>query len=552
MTDLYKKNIILIFLLLIFFVGGLLRFYQLDKVPNGLHIDEAINGVNGYFLLKTGKDSNNSKLPFQTEVFGDYNPTGYAYLTILPIKLFGLNEFSTRFPGAFLGSLTILACYLLTFSIFRNKKVGLLSAFLFAVNPWHIVLSRSSEETLVSLFFVVSGFALVILSFENQKLKLLIPGILLLAVSYFVYFTPRVFVPLVFLAILIYLFRIWNKKQIRKYKSLLVGSFLLLGVLALFLVFLVKGGEDRFKQVSIFGSLETRLVMEEQIREDGVSGTNIKITQTFHNKVVNYFLTYISNYVDYFSGSFLFIKGGLPVWLRVEGMGLVYLIELPFLLVGLATLVTNKNKMHKVPLLWLLIVPMVAAITTDDIPNIRRSLIMLPMIEVISAFGFLYILQNKRKLINILVISSFGIFLTYNFFYFLHQYFVHVPIHRNWFRNEGFGEMVNTVKNSYNNVDKVIVTKDAGGIYPLILFYMKYDPKTYQDEGAPKDKNYGGFGKFFFVPQACPSIDKDIRFPNANKIIYVNKGDCKLKAINQKIIYRKDKTKVFNITYEQI
>ncbi len=549
MIKLFRRHTVFLVLLLIFLTAVFLRFYQLNQIPNGLHIDEAINGVNGYFLLYTGRDSDNNWLPLQTEVFGDYNPTGYSYLTILPIKLFGLNEFATRLPGALLGTLTILASFLLAFSIFKNKKIALLSAFLVAVSPWHIVFSRSSEETLVSLFFVVLGFALVFLSFENKKIKFLVPGVLVLAVSFFMYFTPRIFVPLFFLTVLVFVNSLWYKQKNLRYRNFLICSFLFLVAIVGFLIFGVKGSENRFNQVSIFGSLGTKLIMQEQIREDGVMGTNVKITQFFHNKFVNYSLTYIANYIDYFSGKFLFVEGGLPMWFRVEGIGLIYIVELPFLLIGLVVLAVSKNKIYKIPLLWILIAPTIAAPTIDDIPNIRRSLLMFPMLEIIGAFGFLHILQNRKKISKGLFVSIAIIFI-FNFIYFLHQYFIHTPIHRNWYRNEGFGEMVKTVKNSYNKVGKVIVTKDAGGIYPFILFYMKYDPKEYLSKGLLKDKDYTGFGKFFFVPQACPSHDKDDRFPKGTKTIYVDKGECPDSFSYQKTIYRKDGTKVFNIVYE--
>lgn len=546
-----KDNVFLFCFLVVLILSFFVRFYRLSDFPIGFHIDEAINGVNGYFLLQTGKDSNNNKFPLQTEVFGDYNPTGYSYLTILPIKLFGLNEFSTRFPGALLGVLTILACFLLTFSIFKNKTVSLLSAFLIAISPWHIVLSRSSEETLVSLFFITLGFALVFLSFDNQKIKFLILAVLLLGVSYFMYFTPRVFVPLLFLAILIFIFNLWQKNI--KYRNLTFYSFLILGIIAFYLVFVVKGGGNRLNQVSVFGALGTKLVMQEQIREDGVAGTNVKITQFFHNKLINYSLTYISNYVDYFSSSFLFIRGGLPIWFKVEGMGLIYLTELPFLLIGLVVLAKDKNKTYKIPLLWLFIAPIAAAITIDDIPNVRRSLLMLPALELISAFGFLYVLQNRKKVVKILIICVSAIVLTCNFLYFLHQYFVHAPIHANWFRNEGFGEMIKTVYKSYNNYDRIIVTKSAGGIYPLILFYTKFDPALYQKEGSSKDREYTGFGKFFFVPQSCPSVDKDDRFPKGRSI-YVDNETCPDNSVlgdeKKTFINRKDGTRAFRIVYE--
>ncbi|MBI2420747.1 MAG: glycosyltransferase family 39 protein [Candidatus Levybacteria bacterium] len=553
MINILQKKHLLVILSLIFLIGIFLRFYRLSEFPVGFHIDEAISAVNGYFISQTGKDSNNDRFPLQTEVFGDYNPTGYAYLTIFPIKLFGLNEFSTRFPGALLGALTILACFLLAYSLFKNKTVSLLSAFLVAISPWHINFSRSSEETLISLFFVVLGFALIFLSFANQKIKFIIFGTMLLIVSYFMYFTPRIFVPLIFLAILVLLFNFWHEQKNIKYKNYLLLSFAFLTILAFFLVFITEGGGDRFKQISVFNSLGTNLVKEEQIREDGVMHTNVKITQLFHNKITNNFSAYASNYLDYFSGNFLFIKGGLPIWFRTEGIGLVYLVELPFLLIGIVLLSVNKNKMYKLPLLWLLIAPLAAAMTIDDIPNVRRSLVMLPMIEIISAFGFLYILKKTSKLLRISVIFITAIFLIYNFVSFIHQYFAHMPIHKNWYRNEGFGEMVKTVKNSYGKADKIIITKDAGGIYPLILFYMQYDPKTYQLEGSPKDAPYKGFGKFFFVPQACPSTDKDDRFPKG-RLIYVDNGTCLDSKIlldkKKTFIDRRDRTRAFRIVYD--
>src|SRR6266403_4409631 len=102
-----KKHLLL--LLIIFFVGVFFRFTHLATIPVGFHLDEAIIGDNANFILHTGRDTDNAFLPLQTEVFGDYNPTGYAYLAIPSIKVLGLTEFATRFPGAFLGSLTVFA-----------------------------------------------------------------------------------------------------------------------------------------------------------------------------------------------------------------------------------------------------------------------------------------------------------------------------------------------------------------------------------------------------------------------------------------------------------
>src|SRR3990172_7054787 len=119
-----------------------LRVYNLNSVPLGFHIDEASLGYNGYSLLLTGKDENNNKNPLYIDMFGDNRPSGYHYLTIVPIKIFGLNEFATRFPGAIFGGLVFIPFFFLAQFLFNNKKISLLSSLLISIAPWSVVLSR--------------------------------------------------------------------------------------------------------------------------------------------------------------------------------------------------------------------------------------------------------------------------------------------------------------------------------------------------------------------------------------------------------------------------
>ena len=80
---------------------------------------------------------------------------------------------------------------------------------------------------------------------------------------------------------------------------------------------------------------------------------------------------------------------------------------------------------------------------------------------------------------------------------------------------------------------------------------MKYDPKTYQREGSLKDKEYQGFGKFFFVPQSCPSSQKDRRFPKDKKIIYIDQGECPtvVEEKNVHTIFKEDGAIAFKVQY---
>src|SRR6266480_6259624 len=104
-----------IILVIIILLAGLLRFYQLGVNPPSLTWDEVAWGYNAYSLGLDGKDEFGRFFPYDyLESFGDFKPPVYAYLDILPVKIFGLNEFATRFPSALFGTFTVVATFFLT------------------------------------------------------------------------------------------------------------------------------------------------------------------------------------------------------------------------------------------------------------------------------------------------------------------------------------------------------------------------------------------------------------------------------------------------------
>ena len=111
-----KQRILFIIILLLAF---LLRFYQLGTNPPSLTWDEAAWGYNAYTLGIDRKDEFGKFLPYEfLESFGDFKPPLYAYLAIIPVKLFGLTEFATRVPSAFFGFLTVFITYFLDQNFF--------------------------------------------------------------------------------------------------------------------------------------------------------------------------------------------------------------------------------------------------------------------------------------------------------------------------------------------------------------------------------------------------------------------------------------------------
>lgn len=546
------KKFSLILFGVIIVIAAIVRLYNLGNYPVGFQIDEASLGYNAYSLLQTGKSDEGKFLPLYVDIFGDNRPSGYHYLTIIPVVMFGLSEFSTRFPGALFGIITIIPVYFLSFFLFKDKRIAVLSAFFIAVAPWHVVLSRASAETIVALFLILFGFYVLLKSIKNHSKGQLILSILFLALSYFFYHTPRVFVPLMVIGTISLFYKEILDKKYKDFKFYFGGFVFLLFFLSFALVFLIPGGSGRFSQVNVFSHPETTLVLAEQHREDGIYGVKTLEARFFHNKLVNFSFDYVSNYLEYFSGNFLFIGGGLPAWYDVDRMGLLYIFQLPFLLFGIFLCLKKRSRLTLFPILWILLSPVTAAVTVDDIPNLQRAIVLFPMLDVVTAYGVVEAVLILRKKWKLAAKILLGIVLIYSVLYFLHQYFVHGYTHRPWIRNNGFAKMMQEVNNRYSMSDKVIMTKTGGG-YPLVLFYSKYDPAAYINEGSPKDADYKGFGKFIFVPQECPSLQSGIDIKPSDNVTYVDRGSCEINKglFNRVDVPREDGSMGFRVYYRK-
>src|SRR3989344_941144 len=154
-----KFNWILIPVILL---AAVLRFYKLGQNPPSLDCDETAHGYNAYSILKTGRDEYGNRFPLSFRSFGDYKPPLYVYLSAIPISLFGLNEFSTRFISMLFGSLSVVVAYFLVREMFESKPKWfyLIFTIFFTISPWHIQFSRVAFEANLALFFVISGLVL--------------------------------------------------------------------------------------------------------------------------------------------------------------------------------------------------------------------------------------------------------------------------------------------------------------------------------------------------------------------------------------------------------
>lgn len=513
----------------------ILRFWNLSSNPPSLTWDEAAWGYNAYSLGMSGKDEFGKFLPIQyIESFGDFKPPVYAYLSVVPVKLFGLNEFSTRFASAFLGTLTVLLTYFLTWRIFLHRKskneeqttniIALLSAGILAISPWHILLSRAAFEANVATFFIVLGVVL----FLSAKTKrwLLILSAVSFVISMYTFNTARIVAPLLVLG----LFVAFRKELLKNFKKEIFASFIVGTIISIPLIFflLTPQAKLRYQEVNIFSDPAVVKISNQKITNDN----NSIISKVVNNRRVGYALSYAQHYLDNLTPDFLFIKGDGNPKFSIQDVGQMYIFEIPLFVAGAFFLFRKREGLWWVIPYWILI-GIIPAATARETPHALRIETTLPSFQILSAYGLYYlgkqVLSIRYKVLSIkfsfILYSLFIILALFNVVYFAHNYFIFYPKEFSAQWQYGYREAINYVKKNAGQYDNIIFTEDLGRPYIYALFYEKFDPGKFASEAKVDREVFGfvhvrGFGKYKFVKDVSDNID-----PSGNNLYIDTAGN---------------------------
>ena len=502
---------ILIFLTFIFIIASALRLWQLGKVPSSPDWDEIALGYNAYSILQTGRDEYGKFLPIMLRSFDDYKPALYAYLAMPSIGILGLSVIAVRLPSAVFGILTIFAVFFLVKELFKKDSIALLTSFLLAISPWHIQFSRVAFEANVGLALNIFGILFFFKAFKRPWFLLL--SALMWGLSLHVYQSEKVFVPLL-IAILVFSFRkeflTIGKKYI--YTSLMIFTIIFLPLILFTLT--NKDALSRAKTVSVFSNASIIEANTEKIARDRANNDILGLV--LDNRRVEFAKYVAGGYLSHLDFNWLFIKGDIARH-HAPGMGLMYLIELPFLLVGIYALIFGYfSKAIKIfTVLWFLIAPIPASVT-NDIPHAVRTINFLPVFQILTAIGIISAIttisnikfpafakasagrQISNVCIKYIIFSVIFSFFIFNFSYYLNQYFVQQNYFHAKYWQYGYENIVNYVASVQKNYNKIIVSNTAtmDQSYMFFLFYLRYDPHKYLSEGGTLTGKIEGKNRF--------------------------------------------------------
>ena len=502
-----KKNSII--LLIITALALFLRFFRLDQVPPGVNRDEASIGFTAYSLLQTGRDEYGKFLPISFQSFGDWKLPLYIYITVPFVATLGMTEVAVRLPSAIAGILTVLVTFYLVRELFKSERLALLSTFLVAIAPWDLHLSRVESESNVAVLLTATGFFLLFKSFRKQFL--VIPAAVLLALTYYTYHGNHISTTLLIVG---FVALYWS--QINKTKFSIMGALLFI-VLVGFILYHTLLGADTTK-LSGIGLLGDPFVVHERIElprsEHSTPGL---LAVVFHNRLFYSIETISDNYIRSFSPQFLFISGGTNGAHNIPNFGNMYLVEAPFLLIGLFVCLINRKKRPYLFLLWWIAISPIAASITKDAPHTNRMFAIFPALPIVVAMGLEILLRRRTVLILIVFLYSINIAL------YLDRYYVHFPKTEVAAWGVGYKELLHYINLPLQQPKTIIMANPETSPYIFLAFYGKENPALFQKKVERYDPTPDGFchvrvfGRYQFR-----QIDweRDIFYPNALLVDY--------------------------------
>jgi 4-amino-4-deoxy-L-arabinose transferase-like glycosyltransferase len=477
--------------------AALLRFWQLDKLPNGIYSDEVSQGYNAYSLLKTGKDEFGVNWPISIRSFGDWKPPLQTYLMLPTIAAFGLNAWGIRLPSAILGTLTIPLMYFLTIELlqlqtnekneFLNKyakTIALGASFLLAISPWHIQESRSAMLVMVELFFFMLAVWAFLKSRSDSRWLLL--SSMSWGLSLYSYYGMRLMAPL-FVGFLLFFNRDWiMKKSIR---ASVITSFIL-GILVLIPLGLAFVRQPdvvfgRAKTVSIFYDKGVALRVWELIASEG-SQINPAVAQFLHNKPYYYTIDIIRRFWQHFDGRFLFLVGDKSPPFQIPNMGVVYIIDGVFILIGIIVLTRRYPKLLQM-LLGLIVISVLPASLTFVTPATNRTFTMVVPLLVLSAIGLIYFYHQFKNYQKICTTLCAVVYILC-FSYFIYNYMIVLPTQYASEWHYGYDELYSYLQKEESRYPEIVISAKISVPYIFLLYYQKIDPAVAQKELVRSEK----------------------------------------------------------------
>ncbi len=345
-------------------LAAALRLTGLCENPPGLFRDELDKGYTAYCLLKTGHDQSGVAWPLFVRALNVTTSALYEYLTLLCVALLGLTETAIRLPAA-LGGVAAVGVMMLLARKLWGEVPGIVCGVLLAFNPWHLLLSRWANQSILLTLWLPLGLLFWLQTAETRGWRrgaCILGAAIAWSLALFTYAPARLFVPLFCIGLAVVEWRAAKPEDRARISLNLLGLAAALAVFALPLarhILTEPESTARLSAISVF---------------DGRS-------------LFDSLLTILGNYLAHFSPFFLFLGGDSNLRHSIGFPGGCHFVVVLGAILGVWRVVRRRKRGELILLLWLFLGPVAAACTDEGIPHALRAVTMLPALPLLAVAG---------------------------------------------------------------------------------------------------------------------------------------------------------------------
>jgi 4-amino-4-deoxy-L-arabinose transferase-like glycosyltransferase len=497
---------LLLLLIASLIIGGTVRLWRIGQVPMGYTWDEAAITYDAWAIAQTGKDHHGNLLPLTFTSLGDYKAPVMIYLLAGIFMVSGVHTITVRILSALAGWGLIFAVYLLARELFPKKPwIGGAATALTALSSWGIFMSRVGYEANVAIFGLT--FAVWLGLKARRSPRLLIVSVFTYLATFYTYQSARLVVPLLFGLMIWYGYQAYKKQRLW---LILAMGILMLGCLP-YMASYRGGGGERARQALIIYQ-ESRLSVNRQVLG--------KIAQ---------------NTLAHFSPNFLVQGQQENLRQSVPGFGILYILDLPGLIIGIWSLVRHRRRTAGLLLGWAGIA-LLPSILGAPSPHTLRSAAALPALMLITAYGLVVggewlIKLFPRRGWNLILGIFVGIYILSAGAFEKVYYTRYASLSARDFQY-GYAQAVGIARAYAPTVDKIYFTDAYGSPYIFTLLFSGISPREFLAGGLANyqfgtikwpnsEKNSLFVGTPLEIPLTDDRVLRTIPYPDGNDEAFV-------------------------------
>jgi hypothetical protein len=378
--------------ILILFVGVFARIWGFNNVPPGLNQDEASIGVEADDLYHYSVDRNGNSFPVNFVSWGEGMDSLYGYM-LLPFMPIGLTPFTERLPALLTGILTLPLIYFIAKRVYGNH-FGLLSMFLLAISPWHIIMSRWGLNENVVPFVATLGFAALLASAKNNLW--FIASAFCLGLCFYAYGAAYIAVPILLMLATVIL---WVSKSLSLKSGIIGLSVFAITITPIVLFVLVN--DLGWPTIHLWSITIPRLPVRPRFESMAAIFNGHPLHAVKENVIAMFTLLWTQT-------------DGL-IWNSLSPYGYFYLVTFPLAVLGAIFLIPVRNPTQS-PERWLLLAWLGASLTIGVVQSVnvnRINMIFVPLLICFAAF-LEWVGKRSKLLVGIALLGlliAFGLFM---------------------------------------------------------------------------------------------------------------------------------------------